>query len=62
MTIKEAILKSLEDLKKPSTYLEVYDQIMLKAYYPPFETKDTPQNTVSSQIGDFIRKSDMSLN
>ncbi|NVK86109.1 MAG: hypothetical protein HWE21_17410 [Cytophagia bacterium] len=58
MTIKEAILKSLEDLKKPSTYLEVYDQIMLKGYYPHFETKDTPQNTVSSQIGDFIRKSD----
>lgn len=58
MTIKEAILKSLEDLKKPSTYLEVYDQIMLKGYYPHFETKNTPENTVSSQIGDFIRKSD----
>ena len=58
MTIKEAILKSLEDLKKPSTSLEVYDQVMLKDYYPHFKTKDTPQNTVSSQIGDFIRKSD----
>jgi hypothetical protein len=58
MTIKEAILKSLEDLQKPSNYLEVYKQIMNRGYYPHFETKDTPENTVSAQLGDFIRKSD----
>lgn len=58
MTIKEAILKSLEDLQKPSTYLEVYKQIMDSNYYPHFQTKDTPENTVSAQLGDFIRKSD----
>lgn len=58
MTIKEAILKSLEELKKPSTYLEVYNHIMSQSYYPHFEKKDTPENTVSSQIGDFIRKAD----
>ncbi|MSQ78369.1 MAG: hypothetical protein EXR21_01665, partial [Flavobacteriaceae bacterium] len=58
MTIKEAILKSLEELQRPATYLEVYNQIKAKKYYPHFETKDTPEATVSSQLGDFIRKSD----
>jgi hypothetical protein len=58
MTIKEAILLSLEDLKKPSNYLEVYTHIKDNAYYPSFSTKETPENTVSSQLGDFIRKSD----
>lgn len=27
-------------------------------YYPHFENKETPTNTVSAQLGDFIRKSD----
>lgn len=58
MTIKEAILKSLEDLKNPATYLDIYNHIMLRNYYPHFETKETPANTVSAQLGDFIRKSD----
>jgi hypothetical protein len=58
MTIKEAILKSLEYLQKPATYLDVYKCIMEKNYYPHFEGKDTPSNTVSAQLGDFIRKSD----
>lgn len=58
MTIKEAILKSLEDLQKPSNYSEVYQQIMKMRYYPHFESKDTPEQTVSAQLGDFIRKSD----
>lgn len=31
---------------------------MAKDYYPHFKSKDTPENTVSSQLGDFIRKSD----
>ncbi len=58
MTIKEAILKSLEDLQKPSTYLEVYKQIMDKNYYPHFKSKGTPENTVSAQLSEFIRKAD----
>lgn len=58
MTIKEAILKSLEDIQKPATYLEIYRHIMEKNYYPHFENKDTPANTVSAQLGEFIRKSD----
>ena len=58
MTIKDAILKSLEELQQPSTYLEVYNHIMDKGLYPHFETKDTPEKTVSAQLGDFIRKSD----
>ena len=57
-TIKDAIIKSLEDLQQPSSYMEVYEQIMKESYYPHFETKDTPENTVSAQLGDFIRKSD----
>jgi hypothetical protein len=58
MTIKEAILKSLEDLQKPATYQEIYKCIMENNYYPHFENKETPANTVSAQLGDFIRKSD----
>ncbi|MCF8257943.1 MAG: hypothetical protein K9J06_10325 [Flavobacteriales bacterium] len=58
MTIKEAILKSLEDLQEPSTYLEIYRKIMENGYYPQFRNNDTPENTVSAQLGEFIRKSD----
>jgi len=58
MTIKEAILRSLEDLQQPATYLEIYKHIMDRNYYPHFESKETPTNTVSAQLGDFIRKSD----
>ncbi len=58
MTIKEAIIKSLDDLVKPSTYLEIYRHIMDKNYYPPFKDKNTPEVTVSAQLGNFIRRAD----
>lgn len=45
-------------MQKPATYLEIYKCIMDNNYYPHFENKETPTNTVSAQLGDFIRKSD----
>jgi len=55
MTIKEAILKSLEDLQQPSSTDIVYTHIINKSYYNFLKGK-TPKNTISAQLGDFIRK------
>ncbi len=60
MTIKEAILKSLEDLQKPSTHKEVYEHITSQKYYN-FEKAQTPAATVSSDLGNFIRKNDQRI-
>jgi len=57
MTIKEAILKSLEDLQKLASSDEVYDTIVRNNYYQ-FTKGKTPKNTVSSQLWDFIKNSD----
>lgn len=57
MTIKEAILKSLEDLNKITNYSEVYDHIIKYNYYD-FKTGKTPKATISGALGDFIRKGD----
>lgn len=56
MTIKEAILKSLEALPRPSTHLQVLECIKLNNFYE-FEGK-TPDATISAQLGEFIRKGD----
>ncbi len=56
-TIKEAILQSLEDLKKLCTSLEICEHIIAKPYYN-FEKAKTPCDTVSAKIGDFIRNND----
>lgn len=53
MTIKEAILQSLEDLKKIATYLEVHDHIIKNNYYD-FKDAKTPPATISALLGDFI--------
>lgn len=56
MTVKEAVLKSLEDLKQLSNYTEVYNHIVAKNYY---EFKgDTPKSTVSAQLGDLVKQGD----
>ena len=34
MTIKEAILQSLEDLKRIANYMEIYDHIIKNHYHP----------------------------
>lgn len=57
MTIKEAILKSLEDLDKPSTSVEVHDLVIKKQYYI-FEAERTPKATISALLGNFIREND----
>jgi hypothetical protein len=46
MTIKEAILQSLEDLKKIATYMEVHDHIINNNYYD-FKDAKTPPATVA---------------
>ena len=57
MTIKEAILKSLEDLQKPSNHKDIFKNILLNKYYN-FKTAKTPEATISALLGDFIRKND----
>lgn len=57
MTIKEAVLKSLEEINGLTNYLEVYNHIVRKNYYD-FGPAKTPGSTVSAILGDFIRKGD----
>ena len=56
MTIKEAIIKSLEDLAKLANSNEICDHIIEKKY-TEFSGR-TPHSTVSAQLGDFIRNGD----
>ena len=57
MTIKEAIIKSLEDLKGLVSYSDVTEHIISKKYYD-FKDAKTPFATVSALLGDFIRLGD----
>ncbi len=57
MTLKEAVLISLEELGKLVTHNDVYGHISSKAYYD-FGTAKTPASTISAQLGDFVRKGD----
>jgi len=57
MTIKDAILKSLEDIKILSNHSVVTQHIIDNSYYD-FSNALTPKDTVSAQLGDFIRKGD----
>lgn len=57
MTIKEAILKSLEDLVDGGMSFEIYQHIVQKGYYE-FINGKTPAATVSALLGDFITKGD----
>jgi hypothetical protein len=57
MTIKEAILRSLEDLKKLSTHNKIYKQIVEKDYYK-FVKGKTPERTVSSILGTLVKNND----
>lgn len=56
MTIKEAILKSLEEIIGLSNSTEICNYILEKKYFD-FAGK-TPSATVSAQLGDFIRNGD----
>ena len=57
MTLKEAIFKSLDDIKGLTTYSEVCTHIIKNNYYD-FGTAKTPPATVSALLGDFIRIGD----
>lgn len=57
MTIKEAILKSLDDLNRLTNYMEIYQHMVQHKYYI-FKEAKTPQATISAQLGEFIRKGD----
>lgn len=57
MTVKEAILKSLEDIKGLVNSAQVYQHIVSNGYYS-FEVGKTPASTVSALLGDFIRNGD----
>ncbi len=57
MTIKEAILKSLDDLKKASSHWDIYNHIKKNNYYD-FANAKTPESTISALVGDFIRTND----
>tara|TARA_B100000795_G_scaffold252374_1_gene221890 strand:- start:184 stop:576 length:393 start_codon:yes stop_codon:yes gene_type:complete len=57
MTIKEAILKVLEEQKSVMTYMEVNDKIIENDYIDWSNAK-TPSDTVGAQLGHFIRQND----
>jgi hypothetical protein len=57
MTLKEAVLKSLEDINDLTNYLAVYNDIVKKDYYD-FGASKTPSSTISAVLGSFIRNGD----
>ena len=57
MTIKEAILKSLEDLQSMANNVDIYNHIISHDYYQ-FTKGKTPKSTVSALLGDFMRAND----
>lgn len=58
MTMNDAILKSLEDLREPQSYLDIYRHIKNKGYYT-FTKGRTPEATISALLGNFIRDGDV---
>jgi len=57
MTLKEAVLKSLEDINDVTNYLAVCNHIIEKKYYD-FGAAKTPASTISAVLGSFIREGD----
>ena len=57
MTVKEAIVKVLEENKGSFTYLQVHDLIIDRDYIDWSNAK-TLTDTVGAQLGEFIRKND----
>jgi len=57
MTVKEAILRSLQERRTLSTHMEIYNHIIGNSYYD-FGDAKTPPQTISALLGDFIRKGD----
>lgn len=57
MTLKEAVLKSLEEISKPSIYLDIFNHIVKKKYFD-FGKSKTPFLSVSGVLTDFIQRND----
>lgn len=57
MTLKEAVLLSLNDINEITNYLAVQNKIVEKNYYD-FGQARTPGATISAVLGDFIRNGD----
>lgn len=57
MTLKEAVLKSLEDINDVTNHSAVCRHIVDNKYYD-FGSAKTPGSTVSAVLGDFIRNGD----
>ena len=57
MTVKEAILKVLEDQKEPMTHTSILEKIDENKYYD-WKTAKTPANTVAAQLYSFIKQND----
>jgi hypothetical protein len=57
MTLNDAIITSLEDIKVPANYMQVYKRIKDKNYYD-FKDAKTPASTVSALLGNFVRNRD----
>jgi hypothetical protein len=57
LTLKEAILMSLDDIGGLTNYSEVLNHIVSKKYFD-FGASKTPGSTVSASLGDFIRNGD----
>lgn len=57
MTIKEAIIKSLDDIESLTNYMEIYNHIVRNGYYD-FSNAKTPPATISALLGDLIRTGD----
>ena len=57
MTIKEAVLKSLEDISEPTHYKEILKNIQKNEYYD-FSDSKTPDLTISGTLTGFIQKGD----
>ncbi|TDQ11015.1 HTH domain-containing protein [Pedobacter metabolipauper] len=57
MTIKEAILKVLEEYNGSLTYLQVLEKVDEKEYID-WKNAKTPGDTIAAQLGHFIRQND----
>ena len=60
MGLKEAVLKSLEEIDRPVTHRTITDYIIDHKYYD-FQGVKIPEASVSSVLGDFIRFGDMRI-
>ena len=59
MTIKDAILKSLEDFPQGATAREVYKNIIDKSIFTFNKEAKTPGDTVSACLSTMIKKQDV---